>query len=463
MKKLVSLFSAGLLALSMAFIGCSAEGGGGRGELYLVPEIDVEKSSVEDQIVTVSKIDNATGSALKVEASAAYGTICYQWTCNDADIAGATRKNYYPPITTVGEYRYDCKVYISEDESKCVYLSDVRDGGAVKVTVQPDSDDDIEKTNAATPAFNTNLVSGDKYSIGDTVTWTVSATATAGTNLVVGTITYQWYKDGTAVSGATSASYTLNTSEASVGTYYVVATNTASEATGNKVATVKSNEVTVAVGDYNLKDVAAVSITKDLSETLVEYEYNATVAPLSVAATANGNGSSILNGTLTYQWYKNGAVIPGATGAAYEPGVLSPNTYTFYVVITATNNEATGVKVKTATSKTATINVKADINAVTPRIDTNLNATAELVNGKVVLSIQASVTDGGTLTYQWYKGDAAISGATSSSYTATAAGNYKCEITNTISNGKSSKANSITCTVTAPQSTTGTGGFTIQF
>lgn len=47
------------------------------------------------------------------------------------------------------------------------------------------------------------------------------------------------------------------------------------------------------------------------------------------------------------------------------------------------------------------------------------------------LSVEASVTDGGTLSYQWKNGDADIENATSDSYTPTAAGTYVCVITNT--------------------------------
>ena len=36
---------------------------------------------------------------------------------------------------------------------------------------------------------------------------------------------------------------------------------------------------------------------------------------------------------------------------------------------------------------------------------------------------------GGGQSYQWYKGNAIIAGATTTSYTATTAGNYKCKVT----------------------------------
>lgn len=47
-----------------------------------------------------------------------------------------------------------------------------------------------------------------------------------------GTLSYQWYRNGTAISGATAASYTIATTATSdAGTYYVVVTNSAGSAT----------------------------------------------------------------------------------------------------------------------------------------------------------------------------------------------------------------------------------------
>lgn len=50
------------------------------------------------------------------------------------------------------------------------------------------------------------------------------------------------------------------------------------------------------------------------------------------------------------------------------------------------------------------------------------------------LSVVASVTDGGALSYQWKKGDVNISGANSATYTPTEEGIYTCVVTNTLAN-----------------------------
>lgn len=104
------------------------------------------------------------------------------------------------------------------------------------------------------------------------------------------------------------------------------------------------------------------------------------------------------------------------------------------------------------------------IHASAPTISTNLPSAQSVdENRPLTLSVTATVSDNGTLTYQWYKDGAAISNATSSSYTvesagATHAGVYKVVVTNTL-NGTTATATSIECTVTiTPLPATPIGG-----
>ena len=77
--------------------------------------------------------------------------------------------------------------------------------------------------------------------------------------------------------------------------------------------------------------------------------------------------------------------------------------------------------------------------AATPAITQNLplfgKVTYEQGDVADTLTIAAEVSDGGTLTYQWYKDDAAIAGATESSYTPSVevgSAVYYCVVTNTL-------------------------------
>lgn len=71
-------------------------------------------------------------------------------------------------------------------------------------------------------------------------------------------------------------------------------------------------------------------------------------------------------------------------------------------------------------------------DAATPEITTQPQSATYCTDETIAaLSVEARVTDGGTLSYQWKNGDTDIENATSDSYTPTAAGTYVCVVTNT--------------------------------
>lgn len=87
--------------------------------------------------------------------------------------------------------------------------------------------------------------------------------------------------------------------------------------------------------------------------------------------------------------------------------------------------------------------------AQTPTISTDLNATAEIPaeSESIGLTIVASVTDGGALSYAWTKDGTEVSGATSATLTVTEVGVYQCTVTNTLGEDTAT-AQSTACTVT---------------
>ncbi len=94
--------------------------------------------------------------------------------------------------------------------------------------------------------------------------------------------------------------------------------------------------------------------------------------------------------------------------------------------------------------------------AAAPTFSTDLSASQ---TGYATLTVNATVTDGGTVSYQWYKKgvggaeDEAVSGATSATYTPTEAGTYYVIATNTLSTGAKATAKSTECVVRAPADT----------
>ncbi|MFX3650655.1 MAG: S-layer homology domain-containing protein [Paenibacillus sp.] len=165
---------------------------------------------------------------------------------------------------------------------------------------------------------------------------------------------------------------------------------------------------------------------------------------LSVSATVSDGG------TLSYQWYSNatnsttdGTLINGATSSTYDAPITNAGTTYYYAIVTNTNNGVNGTQTATTTSNAAQVTVNALVHAVAPTINTQpAGATVNEGANSPTLSVGATVSDGGTLSYQWYSNatnsttdGTLINGATSSTYDApiTNAGTtyYYAIVTNT--------------------------------
>ena len=192
-----------------------------------------------------------------------------------------------------------------------------------------------------------------------------------------------------------------------------------------------------------------------------------TTQPASVSVNAGSISGSLSvaasvtpNAALTYQWYSNtsnsnsgGSAVSGATSASFTiPTSLTAGSYYYFCEVKAGS--------VSARSNAATVTVAAPAAPVIT-ISTQ-PASASVTAGSITgsLTVAASVTQGGTPTYQWYSntsnsnsGGSSISGATSASFTiptSLAAGShyYFCEVRS--SGATSVRSNVATVTVTAP-------------
>ncbi len=169
--------------------------------------------------------------------------------------------------------------------------------------------------NDGLPAISSQPASAT-VTVGSTATFSVTATSDTA-------LSYQWRKNGTAISGATSASYTTPpTTTADNGALYsVVVTNAKGSVTSaNATLTVKSSDTSLPV------------ITSQPASVTVNAGNPAT---FSVTATS---GSA-----MSYQWRKNGSAISGATSASYTtpPTTTADNGANFSVVVTNANGSTT--------------------------------------------------------------------------------------------------------------------------
>lgn len=142
---------------------------------------------------------------------AASGTapLSYQWQKNGANITGATSTSYTTPATTLTDNGATFQVVVTNSAGSTT-------SHAATLTVT---------STAGAPAITTNPAN-QTVVVGNTATFSVTASGTAPLN-------YQWQKNGTNITGATSASYT--TPATSLGdsgsTFRVIVSNSAGNVT----------------------------------------------------------------------------------------------------------------------------------------------------------------------------------------------------------------------------------------
>jgi gliding motility-associated-like protein len=217
---------------------------------------------------------------------------------------------------------------------------------------------------------------------GETKTLTVTTNAQAPA--------YAWYKNNVLISGAATSAYTATQS----GTYKVVVTQTAGcNATAELIFTLQyPSAFTIAVATGTGYE-ACISSTAALAVTSF------------MASTPQGNIDVSASG-YAYQWYKNDEVVAGAVSSTLNINNASQNgDYKIGVTIP---------EFGLVFSNTVTVQLGIE--------DVTISSNGVLCEGQdVVLSADVNNNN---YTYQWYKNNNAISGATSASYTANAEGNY---------------------------------------
>ena len=179
------------------------------------------------------------------------------------------------------------------------------------------------------PSVSTQPAS-QSIALGQPATFKVVASGTAP-------ISYQWQKNGTAISGATAAIYTTpaTTSGDNGETFRVVIRN--------PVGSVTSSSATLSIASAL---VAPLVISQPVSQNVAAGQS----ATFSVAA----NGSA----PLAYQWMKNGSNISGANGTSYTtpPTTTTENGTTFAVALSnsvgRTTSQAATLSVASGTAVT---------------------------------------------------------------------------------------------------------------
>jgi hypothetical protein len=287
------------------------------------------------------------GSTVLLTGPAPATGITYQWQRNGVDIAAATTNTY--TVSTAGDYR------LVLSNGICADTSAVR-----TITYNP------RPTATATAGGPTSFCTGGS----------VLLTANTGANL-----TYRWLRTNVLITGATAATYTATTT----GNYAVIATNTTTGCsdTSRPAITVTAS----AIPSITLTTVGTLTFCQGSS---VRFD----------AATGTG---------FTYTWYRNTAIIAGATTSSYTATTAG----TYYAVIT------NGACITTSETKTVVVNP-------TPAAAVTAAGTTSFCDGG---SVVLNANTGTGLTYTWRRGGIAT-GATSATFTATTSGSYDVIVSN---------------------------------
>jgi hypothetical protein len=323
--------------------------------------------------------------------------LSYQWRKNGTAISGAISASYTTPAETTSDNGALFSVVVSNS------VGNVTSNSAT-LTVNPDP---VAPSITSQPASQT-------ITAGQTATFSVTASGTAP-------LSYQWQKNGAAISGATSSSYTTpsETTADNSAQFSVVVSNSAGTAASNN-----------AVLTVNAAPVAPSITTQPANKTITAGQ----TATFSV--TASGTAP------LSYQWSKNGITVSGATSASYTTPAetTSDNGAQFSVVVSNS--------VGTATSNNAVLTVNA---VVAPSVTTQPSSQTITAGQTATFSVTASGT--APLSYQWSKNGTTVSGATSASYTTPAettsdnGAQFSVVVSNSAGNVTS---NAATLTVNAP-------------
>lgn len=329
--------------------------------IYINRPIEVLKQP-ESKIVT-------KGSTVSFEVSAnANYVISYQWKKNGIDVQNSMRiSGAQSPNLVIRE------IELSDVASyTCVAIGP---GNCGSVTTQPASLDvlsvaivnapeDVTACEGRVARFNVNAQSSP-----------------AGT-----TLSYQWFKDGVKINGATSEFLELpSVKNADEGKYTVEVS-----ATGNVVG--KAMAIS-APATLTVKPNLAITTEPDAEKR------ECAGKTMSVSVTATGSN-------VRYQWYSNGAALTGETSPSFSriaDTVTLPSEKEYFCIITSDCGTDTTIKVRFISLPAVTFVTTYPAEGVNVDFGTNFTFTANAT--------------GSNLTYKWYKDGVEINGANQASYT----------------------------------------------
>lgn len=344
-------------------------------------ETTMRHSATTDPVQTATQVltptptvsgTTAVGNTLTA-ASGAWDsgvTLSYQWLRNGTAILGATASSYQ----LVG--------------------ADFETTVSVQVTGAKTGFTTVTRASAATPAIAVGtlnplaaaIITGDPF-----VSAVLHAVASAWDALVV--FTYQWFRGGSLIAGATNNTYTITSSD--LGLKLTVSI------TGTKLGYTSMTKISAAT--------ARVGVLQKLRASSSPNILGDFVVGNTLTANTNQWDSGV---NFTYQWNRGGTAIPGATSRSY---VLAGADFGQSITLTLTGSKLGYLTVSKTSSTRSPVRAAQLSRQPTPTISGKAKV------GSVLTSNPGTWDSGVTLSYQWKRWGTAIPGATGATFTPTSA------------------------------------------
>ncbi|MWV47862.1 hypothetical protein GRS96_01065 [Rathayibacter sp. VKM Ac-2803] len=368
---------------------------GATSNTYVVASADAGTSLTVSVTGTKTGYTPATRTSSAVQVGLPLQTLMPTPTISGSTTVGSTLTanpgTWDTGVTLTYQWKKNGGTYISGATAK-TYVLKAADAGAtltVSVTGTKPGYSPATKTSATTAAVTSAaVITGPTPTITGTATVGQKLTAVPGTwTPAPVTLAYQWKRGGVAISGATASTYTLATADAGA----AITVSVTGTKTGYTAVTKTSAATTVKAALQTLMPTPTITGTLKVGSTL----------------TANA-GTWDAGTTLSYQWKKNnGVYISGATSKTY---VLKGSDAGATLTVSVTSTKP-GYSPATKTSATTAAVANGTLVGATPTI----SGTARV--GQVLTATPGTWTPAPVaLTYQWFRGTTAISGATASTY-----------------------------------------------
>ncbi len=213
-------------------------------------------------------------------------------------------------------------------------------------------------------------------------------TETLQTNMTDSSWSYQWFKDGVVISGATTSSYIVDANTPGFEGDYQV------EISATGICTERSDAVT-------MTSAGGFTVTRDNPANVVILPSQTETLSVSTTATSP-----------TYQWYRNANPIAGATNSSLD--ITQDGVY--YAAVTTTGGCASTVNSENTTAVVPdSFEIVIGYNPTDYQDCVNTDVVLEVVtinaiSGASATDVTASLVD--SFTYQWNMNNVAVAGAT---------------------------------------------------